>query len=238
MNRKMIGRLAGLAYLVVVLAGIFSLAYVPGKVTVAGDIAATIANMSEMQSLYRLGLAAFVVQMLAFIVLPLVLYRLFEPVNRTAAFWMVLLALLSVPLSFIALSHKLDALSLVTDPKFSGIDVEMLNVNVQLALRGYGNTLMLASVFWGLWLLPFGWLVFRSGFLPRIFGVLLMLGCFGYLIDVFTTVLWPEFGGYPLARFVTLPASLGEIGICLWLLIFSTRKIPPAATGIDQPAAA
>lgn len=64
----------------------------------------------------------------------------------------------------------------------------MLNANVQLALRGYGNTLMLASLFRGLWLLPFGWLVFRSAFLPKFFGVLLMVGCFGYLADVFATV--------------------------------------------------
>jgi hypothetical protein len=83
-----------------------------------------------------------------------------------------------------------------------------------LSLEAYGNGLLVSEIFWGLWLLPFGYLVFKSGFLPRVLGVLLMIGCFGYLIDFSGQVLFPGYTQTPLAHFVRLPGSIGELGIC------------------------
>lgn len=78
-------------------------------------------------------------------------------------------------------------------------------------------------MFWGLWLLPFGWLVFKSGVLPKVFGVLLMLGCLGYAANVFGKLLIPGYAGMAVSNYATAPASLGEIGICLWLLVVGVR---------------
>lgn len=80
------------------------------------------------------------------------------------------------------------------------------------------------KLFWGLWLLPFGYLVLRSGFLPKILGILLMLGCFGYTIDVFGELLVSRYSDTSVSDYVLLPASVGEIGTCLWLLLVGARQ--------------
>ncbi len=98
-----------------------------------------------------------------------------------------------------------------------------------LSLDAYRNGLLVSEIFWGLWLLPFGYLVFKSGFLPRILGILLMMGCFGYLIDFFGSALFPGYAASILASYATLPASLGEIGTCLWLLIVGMH-VPKSAS--------
>jgi hypothetical protein len=93
-----------------------------------------------------------------------------------------------------------------------------------LSLDAYKEGLRVVQIFWGLWLLPFGYLVFKSGILPRALGILLMLGCFGYLIDFTGRALFPGYAESGIAGFVRLPASLGEIGICLWLLVMGARE--------------
>ena len=107
---------------------------------------------------------------------------------------------------------------------FQAFTTDQIHAKVMILLDSYGNGILVSSVFWGLWLLPFGYLVFKSGFLPRILGILLMIGCFGYLIDFFGGVLFHGYSETPIARFVNLPGSLGEIGTCLWLLIMGARE--------------
>ena len=221
-------RLAGLLYLVVVVAGTFSLGYVPSQVTVPEDPAATVANIVAAETLFRWGLAGFVVMQVAFLLLPLALYRLFRNVDRPAAVLMVALALASVPIGLVGLTHKIDALELLTDPAFGAAYASpQLQAEAMAALLSYGNTVLMASVFWGLWLIPFGYLVVKSGAVPRVLGVLLMLGGVGYTVDLFGDLLVPGYSGTLLARYATLPASAGEILTCLWLLLVGARR--PAA---------
>lgn len=217
-------RIAGLLYLIVVLAGIFSIAYVPSQTQVAGGAAATVAKITANEGLFRLGIAAGLVCYLAFLLLPLALYRLLAPHGRTAATLMVALAVASVPLSFFNLLHKLDVLSLLGGADYlRAFSPDVLNAQVMLALKGYANGILVSKLFWGLWLLPFGWLVFTSRLLPRVLGILLMLGCLGYVIDVFARLLVPGFAETAVAGYITLPATLGEIGTCLWLLVMGVR---------------
>lgn len=228
--RTTIARIAGLLYLVVVLAGIFSIAYVPSQTQVAGDAAATVAKITANTGLFRAGVAAGLVCYTAFLLLPLALFRLLHPHGRTAAVLMVALAAASVPVSLFNLTHKLDVLTLLGNAsELHAFGAELVTAQVMLALKAYGNGLLVSKLFWGLWLLPFGWLVFTSRLLPRALGVLLVLGCFGYVIDVFVRLLAPEFAATPMAGYITLPATLGEIGTCLWLLVFGVRA--PAQAG-------
>jgi len=206
-EQKQVARVAGLLYLIVVACGIFSLAYVPSRVPIA-DIAGHLA-------LYRLGIAVGLVCYVAFLLLPFALYRLLREFGPQAAVLMVALAVVSVPLSLLSLRYKLDVLTLVAQ--------SAPQQQIALALASYGNGILIAKLFWGLWLLPFGYLAYRSGLIPKVLGVLLMLGCAGYLIDVFGGLLIPDFE----AAYVTLPAALGEIGPCLWLLIVGVRTRPP-----------
>ena len=217
------GRLAGALYLVVVLTGMYCLAYVPGQV---GN---TLAEASAQTAIFRAGIAAFLVMQVAFLLLPFALYRVLGDVDRRAATVMVALAVASVPIGLVAVTHRLEALALLGQARTGTTDA--MEVAYALGLQRYAHGLRIASLFWGLWLLPFGWLVLRSARIPRVLGVLLMLGGIGYVVKVFGGLM-PDFADSAFARYATLPAALGEIGSCLWLLAFGARasRVPSAAS--------
>ncbi len=218
-------RTAGFLYLIVVLTGIFSLAYVPSQTIVQGDLSATVSNIAALESLFRLGIAAGLICYTAFLLLPFALYKLLSPIGNNIAVLMVAFAVVSVPISLFNLTNKLDILSLLSGADYlQAITAEQLRARVMLSLAAYSNGILVSKVFWGLWLLPFGYLVYKSGFLPRVLGILLMVGCFGYLIDALGNVLFSSYSNTVIASYVTLPAALGEIGTCLWLLIIGVRE--------------
>ena len=217
------GRIAGALYLVVVATGMFCLAWVPSQLgTGVADAAAHI-------GLFRAGIAAFMAMQVAFLLLPLALYRVLGDVDRRAATLMVALAAASVPIGLMALSHRMEALSLLDSTAAHA--TAAVDAAFAASLQRYGHGLRIASLFWGLWLLPFGWLVLRSARIPRVLGVLLMLGGIGYVVKVFGGLM-PGFADSAFARYATLPAALGEIGSCLWLLAFGARasRVPSAAS--------
>jgi hypothetical protein len=215
-------------YLITVVTGIFSLIVVPSRVGAHGDAAMTVANIATNETLFRLGIASGALGYVAFLILPLALYQLLSPVNRNMAVLMVALAVACVPIYFVALAHQMDILSLIDGDKYKQLlTPEQLRERVMLSMDAYNNTLFISEIFWGLWLLPFGYLVFKSGFLSRVLGILLMMGCFSYLIGFFAQIVFPH---ATISDLVMLPASFGEIGICLWLLIVGVRK-PKQVTG-------
>ena len=217
-------RAAGAAYLINVVAGIFSLIYVPSITGGHGDPALAVQNILAHEALYRAGIAVALFCYVEFLLLPLLLYRLLGAVNRSAGALMVVLALASVPLSIASLQHKLDVLALLDHaPWLQGVDAVQRQSQVMLQLAGYATAVLVAQVFWGLWLLPLGWLVVRSGQLPRLLGYLLMLGGLSYLTDFAGQLLVAGYDDMALAGYVTLPAALGEIGTCLWLLLIGAN---------------
>lgn len=219
-----VARTAGFLYLIVVIAGIFSIAYVPSQLIVYGDPAATLTRITAAEPLFRLGIVAGYLCYTAFLLLPFVLYKLLGSVRKDAAVFMVALAVASVPISFVNLLHKVNIVALLSRPELRGLPTELLRHEVALSLAAYGNGLLVSKIFWGLWLLPFGYLVFKSGFLPRILGVLLMAGCAGYVIAFLGGMLVPGYGEMAFARYISLPATIGEIGTCLWLLVMGIRQ--------------
>ena len=224
-SNKKLARTAGLLYLIVVVTGIISLIYVPSQITVHGDAPATVRNIVAHEPLFRFGIVAGLICYTAFLLLPFALYKLLSPVGKSAAILMVALAVTSVPISFVSLLYKLNALTLLSGAGYlQAFTTDQLNAQVMLSLDAYGNGILLSSVFWGLWLLPFGYLVFKSGFLPRVLGVLLMIGCFGDLFDDLGHVLSPGHADTVIASLMAMPGSLGEIGTCLWLLIMGARE--------------
>ena len=223
-SNKKTARIAGLLYLIVVLTGIFNLMYVPSKLIVWDNASVTFNNILESETLFRLGIMAGIICYTAFLILPIVLYKLLNQVNKTYAIGMVALAVISVPLSLVNLLNKVNVLTLIGKAQYLRvIEADELQAQVLLYLDFYNNGIEIASVFWGLWLLPFGYLVFKSGFLPKILGICLMAGCFGYLTNFIGGFLFQNYAGLGIARFVSLPGSIGEIGICLWLLIIGIK---------------
>ena len=229
MSRSSIARLAGLCYLILVVTGIFHLIYVPTQLIDWGDAARTVNNITNGEFLFRAGIVVGILSYIAYLILPLILYRLLESVDRTQAVVMVALAVVSVPVSLFSMVYKVDVLSVLSGAEYlNAHSSEQIHAQVMSLLKSYNNTISVVQIFWGLWLFPFGYLVFRSGFLPRVLGVLLMLGCFGYLIRFFGYHLFPD---VDIPSFVRLPGSLGEIGTCLWLLIMGARDEPDASAG-------
>ena len=223
-SNKKTARIAGLLYLTVVLTGIFHLMYVPSRLIVWDNASVTFNNILESETLFRLGIVAGIVCYTAFLILPFVLYKLLHQVHKTYAVGMVILAVISVPVSLINLLNKVNVLTLIGKAQYlQAIGTDELQAQVLLYLDFYNNGMKIASLFWGLWLLPFGYLVFKSGFLPKLLGIFLMAGCFGYLTNFIGGFLIPNYGDLGISRMISLPASIGEIGICLWLLIIGVR---------------
>jgi hypothetical protein len=218
--------IAGLIYVLLVITGMISLVYVPGQIMVNGDSAQTLANLRATLDLFRFGLIAGVTCQVLYILLPLALYRLLKSVDEPKARLMAILAIVSVPIAFVAYSNKFDVLSLLNGSGvLAGIDAAQIDAQILLALASYSNTISLASLFWGLWLLPFGYLVFKSGFLPKILGLFLMAGCFGYVINLIGITLWPAaYAASGISSFISIPSAIGEIGIAFWLLIIGAKE--------------
>jgi hypothetical protein len=173
------GRFAGLLYFLMSIPAPFALLYVPSKVIVPGDAGATAANIAASESMFRLGIVAQLVSQLIFLFVVLALYDLLKGVNKRAALIMVLLVVVSIPIAFLNELNALAALILARGTEFLSVFDKpqrdpLAMLFVQLHNRGYD----LCQVFWGLWLFPLGLLVYRSGFIPRILGALLIVNTF------------------------------------------------------------
>jgi hypothetical protein len=165
-------RVAGLLYLLVGLTAPFGLVYVPGRLIVSGNAMATADRLRASESLLRFGIAGELLHQTIFIFLVLALYRLLKAVNEPRAWLMVILgALVSVPIVFLNVVNEPAALMLVSGASFLSVfNKDQLDALAFLFLRLHGQGLVVAQIFWGLWLFPFGVLVIQSGFIPRILG--------------------------------------------------------------------
>lgn len=216
------GRIAGALYLAVVVTGIFSLAYVPSRIPANGPIESFIAHVATSERLYRSGIVALLVNQVAFLLLALAMFALFQATHRKAATAMVALACTGIPIALVAATYRLDMLSLATSSP--SMEPALLHAQAASALASYRNTLLVANLFWGLWLFPLGCLVIQSRSIPRLLGVFLILGCIGYCANVFGTILIPGYQDSAFSNFATLPAAFGEIGTALWLLVFGAKS--------------
>lgn len=206
-------RLAGFLYLMVVPLGIFTVMYVPSRLIVPGDAAATANNIMASELLFRLGIVSDLLASIVMMLVVLVLYKLLKPVNKSMTSLMVIFVLAAVPIAMLTKLNQVAALQLLSGADYLTLFTkEQLQALAFLFLRLHDLGGSIAFIFWGLWLFPLGYLVFKSGFLPRILGVLLIIACFGYLIDSFAIFL-----GYNTN--IGLFTGWGEVIFLLWLLI-------------------
>ena len=225
-STKKTARIAGLLYLVNGVTGFFSIIYVPGKLIVSGNAAATANNILASERLFRLGIVSELICAAEFVFLLWVLYRLFAAVNKAHAALMVILGLVQIPIMFmntlneiaaLAFLHGANSLSIFDQAQRQALAMQFLNLHEE----GFA----VVGIFWGLWLFPFGILVFRSGFLPRILGVLLIAACFGYLADSLTSLLLPSYEDV-VGRIANIALTLAEPATILWLLIRGAKDQP------------
>ena len=216
-------RIAGLLYLSASIFAPFALIYVPSKLVVLGDATATADHVRASETLLRLGIGSDLIGNIIFIFVVLALYRLFRPVSEGYAVGMATLLLISMPLSFFGVVNELGALVAVNGGKFqSGLDQHQLDTLAYLFFRLRNQAIIVAQIFWGLWLFPFGVLVIRSGFIPRFIGYLLFIAGCGYVADSFTAILLPAYRD--VVGQVAGIFEFAELSIILWLLIWGAKE--------------
>jgi hypothetical protein len=230
-SRKKTARIAGVIYLSMVITGPFSLIYVPSQLIVHGNATATAANVLAHDTMFRFAIAAGLFGQVIFICLAVALYRLLSEVSKNWSRLMVGFVLVSAAVGFVDELNNLGASILFRGGEFLSVfDKTQLDALGMLFIRLHGQGIMIAEIFWGLWLFPFGLLVFRSGFLPRFIGVWLMINCFGYVLLSMTSLFVPD---YTDKLFLWLqPVLFGELAIMLYLLI-KGAKVPARSL---QPA--
>ncbi len=207
-------RAAGLLYLCLAPLGFFGM-YVSSRLVVPGDAVATAANVVASEPLFRLGIVSVLLVQVVNVIVVLLLHKVLEPVGRGMATLMVVFLLLGVPIAMLNELNSLAVLALLSGADYlRPFTAAQLQALVPLFLGLHQSGISIAGIFWGLWLLPMGYLVYRSGFLPRILGILLIIGCFGYLIDSFAALLLPTLGVS-----VAMFTFWGEVLLPLWLLI-------------------
>ena len=228
------GRLAGLLYVLTSIAGFFAMVYVPGKLIVHGNATSTANNIAASETLFRLGIAGNLTSQAGFIFVALALYDLFKGVNRRHAALMALLIIVSVPIAFLNEVNSVSALLLIRGSDFLSVfERPQRDALAMLFLNLHQQGLVVAELFWGLWLFPLGLLAYRSRFLPRFLGVWLVFAGFAWVILSFTGILLPQYVSK--VDSYSQPAVVGEIAFMLWLLIKGAKPAAadPAASGSD-----
>ena len=219
------GRVAGLLYVVASIPGFYALAYVPSKILVRGNATATASNITTHETLFRFGIVADLISQAMFVFVALALYELLKEVNRRHALAMLTLILVAIPIAFLNEVNSIAALVLVRGADFLSVfDKSQRDALARLFLNLRGGGFDVAGIFWGLWLFPLGLLSYRSGSIPRILGVLLMIGCFAYLTNSFTSLALPQYE-YIVSRWIS-PIQAVELLFMFWLLIMGTKPKP------------
>ena len=193
-----------------------------GQLVVANDAAATAHNIVTHELRYRLGFAAELIEILCTVPLALIFYELFKVVNKRVVLLVVFFNLVGTAIESVDLLNHLAPLTLLGGGSYlSAIPVEQLQAQAYLSLKLYELGFAICLVFFGFFCLLLGYLIFRSGFLPRMIGVLLAFQGLCYLVNSFVDFLAPRMAD--LAFSVLAVSAVGEISLCLWLLVMGVN---------------
>lgn len=202
-------RIAGLLYLLQIPLGVFGLIYVPKTLVVIGDTVATASKILANETMFRLSMVSSILTALLTVFTALMLYKVLEGVNKNAAKLMVLFSVMVAPISMLNELNHAGVLLSINNPDL---------VQLFLDLHKYG--VQIAGLFFGLWLLPMGYLVYKSGFIPKVIGIFLMITCLGYLFDFGAFFLLPNLGVV-----VSEYTWMGEAMMVLWLLVKGVKTV-------------
>ncbi|MBK7201009.1 DUF4386 domain-containing protein [Candidatus Amarolinea dominans] len=221
-------RMAGLLYLIYMVFHISADVIGRSRLIVFGDAATTARNIAASASQFRIGVVGDLVAAALFLLTAWALYVLLKPVNENIALLFLLLNLGGV-----AIQCSSDLFLIAGQLLLSGADylkvfpADQLSALAMLSLVLHKNGFAIAQIFYGAWLFPLGYLVFKSGFLPRILGIVLMLHCAFWLMTALQFFLFP---GLAAITYISWPLGfIAEFGLTLWLLIMGAKGQKPAA---------
>ena len=213
---------AGLSYIPVFVVGIFANFFVLEELVVTGDAATTVSNIVGSESLFRLGIAGFVIIGIFDLVVAWGLYVFLKPINKDLALLAAWLRLTYTIIAGVALLNLFFVLELLRGADYlAGFGSDQLGAQVMIFLNAYEFGWRIGIVFFGLHVLVLGYLIFRSGYVPRILGILLMIATIGYLVSVISSFLLSNFADYETVFLVILavPAVIAELSLTIWLLL-------------------
>ena len=230
---KRIARLAGALYLLVAIPGGFAEAFVQPKMYVAGDAAATAANVLANAGLVRIGVVADLFQATVFVFLGMTLYRLLKHVHQGAASAMVVLVAIATGIMCLNDVFEFEGLRVATGAvNLAAVGTAGSDALVLLLLDTMHYGRLVAQIFFGGYLVPLGYLASKSGLFPRVLGVVVVAGGVSYLVDLLALFLVPDLG-QQIHGFVFLPSAIAELGMFGYLLVVGVRTVKP-----DEPVVA
>jgi len=221
------GRVAGLWYLLLVLAGPLRLIYIPNKLFVHGDAAATATNIAAHPLLFRFGIASDLLGAVVLIFLVLAFYRLFKGVDQQLAVLLVITGgVMPALINFINVVTDAGALMVAQGGAgfLSVFDKPQRDALVMMFIQLHHHQITAAEILWGLWLFPMGALTYKSGFMPRFIGVWLFINGFAYVVLSLTGLFFPDYENK--VFMFSQPALFGELAIMLWLVIKGANPLP------------
>ena len=220
---KKTASIAGVLYLLNGIFSGFAFAYVIGKVYVAGNAAATAANVVAYSGLVRIGVAADLFQATIWVFLAMTLYLLLKHVNKSAASTMVVLVAVGAAIVCLNDVFQFESLRIATDNAYAGAFGNAgSNALVLLLLDIHHYGFLIAQIFFGLWLVPLGYLAYKSGMFPKALGVALIAGGACYFAGMLAVFLIPDLGE-KINTFITIPSAIAEIWMLGYLLVIGVR---------------
>jgi len=219
---KKTARVAGILYLTIIMSGIFAQFFVRQSLLAPGDASTTASTIAASEGLFRLSIAGDLIMIISDVALALLFYVLLKPVNNALSLLAAFFRLTQAAILGANLLNLFFVLQLISGADYlTVIGAEQLQAQVLFFLEAHGIGYSIALIFFGMNCLVFGYLVFKSGYFPRVLGILLLIAGAGYLTDGFAKVLLPDYAAYEelLGLVVFLPAIIGELAMCVWLLV-------------------
>lgn len=212
---KATARIAGLLYFLQIPLGVFGIIYIPQVLFVPNDLSATISNILANESMFRMSVVSAIVCALVTVLTAYFIHKVLRPVDKTLARLIVIFTCIVTPITMLnELNHIAILLILKNNEIKAAFSTNQIHSAIRFFIELHHYGLQIANIFFGLWLLPMGYLVIKSGYIPKIIGYLLLLTCFGYLIDFTAFYLFPDFN-FKLSEYTWL----GEVLMVLWLLL-------------------
>lgn len=218
-----LARIAGALYFLNIVGGAFAIGYVQAVLVVPGDAAATAHNIVTHELLYRLGLAVHLVPDVTNVALAVIFYDLFEVVNRRLTLLLVFFTLVGTAVESANLLNQFTPLSLLAGGHYASVlTAQQIQALAYMPIDVLGISYSINEVFFGFYALTIGYLVFRSTFIPRAVGELLVIDGVAYLVYSFADILAPQFAAH-LVPWIQLPILLGEGSLMIWLLVMGVN---------------
>jgi uncharacterized protein DUF4386 len=212
-------RIGGILYLLIILAGMFSVIFVRDKLIVSGDAAATAHNIIASELLWRMGIAADLLMHICDIPLMLIIFLLLRPVNKNLA---LLVMLFNIVQTTVLVANKLNLIAALSPlgsaDYLKAFDPNQLYTQAYLSIKLHDIGFGVGLIFFGFVCLIEGYLIFRSGYLPKLIGIMMQIAGVCYLVNSFALILVPAFAKI-LFPCIMIPCFIAEASFCLWLIV-------------------